>query len=269
MPKLFSQRVVAVLLGWGLAGGLAQAQGGKAPLSAPTGPTLVFSPLTNEYTAKPDELTAVFTIYVTNVWTNSILIQEVQTSCHCTVAELPANPWVLVPGGSGAVSAHVDLTGQDGSLEKWLTFFTSVGEKEVALEITIPPPARRPDQPLTPEERAAARLKAEAEPRAIFQGDCAVCHVERARGLLGRPLYVASCGICHESPQRAGIVPDLRALAQATNRAYWKAVISLGKPHTLMPGFAEAEGGPLSEGQVESLTEFLEATMPPGGRGKK
>jgi mono/diheme cytochrome c family protein len=80
--------------------------------------------------------------------------------------------------------------------------------------------------------------------------------------LLDRKLYEAACGICHDSPQRAKEVPDLRALKQPTDLDYWMRIIDRGKPHTLMPGFAEAEGGPLTEMQASSLAAYLDKALP-------
>jgi mono/diheme cytochrome c family protein len=56
-------------------------------------------------------------------------------------------------------------------------------------------------------------------------------------------------------------VPDLHALKQPTSLEYWKAMISFGKPHTLMPGFALAQGGPLSDEQIASLAAYLNRTI--------
>ncbi|HTA30419.1 MAG TPA: hypothetical protein VK731_08030, partial [Candidatus Cybelea sp.] len=42
---------------------------------------------------------------------------------------------------------------------------------------------------------------------------------------------------------------------------YWKTVITLGKPHTMMPAFAAAQGGPLSEAQISSLATYLDHTI--------
>lgn len=251
---------------WFLLGFLARGllgQDAPAPHSLPAGPTLVFGSLTNQYDAKPEDTSAPFSIYVTNVWTNPIVIESVHTSCHCTVATMPANPWVFQPGESGVVSATVELEGQDGLVTKVLTFFTSVGERVVTLIVSIPPPPRPGDAPLSEAQRQAAATKAAADARAIFKGDCASCHVDKARGLLGRDLYAASCGICHDSPHRAGMVPDLRALKQPGTLDYWTQIISYGKPNTLMPGFARAQGGPLSDLQVASLAAWLQEAMPP------
>jgi mono/diheme cytochrome c family protein len=140
---------------------------------------------------------------------------------------------------------------------KTLTLLTSVGERVWTLVVVVAPPSR---PPLTEAERKAAMDKAAADAKAIFKGDCATCHVEKARGLLGKELYAAACGICHDSPRRASFVPDLRALKQPMD--YWNGIIARGKPHTVMPGFAAAEGGPLSEMQVSSLAAYLEKAMP-------
>jgi hypothetical protein len=50
-------------------------------------------------------------------------------------------------------------------------------------------------------------------------------------------------------------------LKQPTNLDFWKAIITWGKPHTMMPPFASAEGGPLSEAQVLSLASYLNRTI--------
>ena len=84
--------------------------------------------------------------------------------------------------------------------------------------------------------------KAAADAQAIFKGDCAACHAEKARGLLGKELYAAACGICHDSPRRAAFVPDLHGLKQPADLDYWKTIIARGKPHTMMPGFATRGG---------------------------
>ena len=194
--------------------------------------------------------------------TNAIVIQEVYPSCHCLTAALPANPWILAPGASGAVTARMELDGQEqAALVRTLTLFTSVGERVLTMEVSVSRPSRRADTPLTEAERKAAAAKAAADARAIFKGDCAACHVEKARGLLGKELYAAVCGICHDSPKRAGSVPDLRNLKPPRDFDYWKGIITRGKPKTLMPGFAASEGGPLTELQVTSLAEYLDKTM--------
>ena len=160
----------------------------------------------------------------------------------------------------GEVHALINLAGKGGTLTKTLTFYTSIGERVATLVVNIAlPPASRGQ--LTDAERKAAMARAAANARAIFQGDCAKCHVEKGRDAMGETLYAADCGICHESPHRESIVPDLHALKQVTDLDYWKTIITMGKPHTLMPGFGAAQGGPLSDAQVNSLATYLDHTI--------
>jgi mono/diheme cytochrome c family protein len=122
----------------------------------------------------------------------------------------------------------------------------------LAVKVNIPEDARIKNQML-----------ALADRHAIFKGDCASCHVQPAAGLKGEALFHTACGICHEAPHRASMVPDLKGLNKPVDFDYWHTWISKGKEQTLMPGFAKSEGGPLDEEQVLSLTEFLTHRFPP------
>jgi mono/diheme cytochrome c family protein len=223
-------------------------------------PLLVFDAETKRYDAMPAEEVAPFVFNLTNVWTNEIVIKSVRASCGCTTASMPPVPWHIPPGGAGQVHAQVNLAGKMGLLTKTLTFDTSVGDRIAYLTVNIPlPPAS--GGKLSQSERRAAMARATADARAIFQGDCAKCHVEKGRDAMGESLYAADCGICHESSHRESIVPDLHALKVPTDLDYWRAVITLGKPHSLMPGFSAAHGGPLSDQQIESLARYLDHTI--------
>jgi mono/diheme cytochrome c family protein len=114
---------------------------------------------------------------------------------------------------------------------------------------------------MSEDERKVALIKAISDTQAIFRGDCARCHVDKGRQALGQDLYAADCGICHESSQRAKFVPDLHALKKETDLAYWKGIITFGKARTMMPAFAAAQGGPLSEEQINSLATYLDHTI--------
>jgi mono/diheme cytochrome c family protein len=226
----------------------------------PNFPTLVFDAETKQYDAKPGETIAPFTFNLTNVWTNEITITQVHASCGCTTAKLPATPWHIPPGGTGAVGAQVNLAGKMGLVVKTLTFFTSVGNRIVTLKVNIPP-AGTGLAGMSAADRKAAMIKAAVDPQAIFKGDCAKCHVDKGAKTFGQDLFAADCGICHESSHRDSAVPDLHALKQPTNLEYWKAMITSGKPHTMMPGFAAAQGGPLSDEQITSLAAYLNRTI--------
>jgi mono/diheme cytochrome c family protein len=221
---------------------------------------LVFDAEMKQYDAKPAEMSAPFTFKLSDVGTGEVVITKVKASCGCTTAKMPQTPWHLPPGGSGQVEAQVNLAGKTGLITKTLTFSTSIGNRVVTLKVKIPPPIAG-SVPMTPAERQAAMMKAAAEPMAIFKGDCAACHVQKGAKAYGEELYAADCGICHESSNRASAVPDLHALKQPTGFDYWKAIITNGKPHTMMPPFALAQGGPLTDTQIDSLASYLNRTI--------
>lgn len=249
---------ILLCLGAGPLAGQTSQPTGTATL--PSGPSLLFDADTKQYNASEGEAFAPFVFTLTNVWTNEVIIERVKPSCGCTTASMPPVPWHIPAHAGGEVHALINLAGKGGTLTKTLTFYTSIGERVATLVVNIAlPPASRGQ--LTDAERKAAMARAAANARAIFQGDCAKCHVEKGRDAMGETLYAADCGICHESPHRESIVPDLHALKQVTDLDYWKTIITMGKPHTLMPGFGAAQGGPLSDAQVNSLATYLDHTI--------
>ena len=58
------------------------------------------------------------------------------------------------------------------------------------------------------------------------------------------------------------MVTDLKALKNPTDRDYWKKWVTSGKVGSLMPAFAKAEGGPLTDEQIDSLANFLVTKYP-------
>jgi mono/diheme cytochrome c family protein len=227
-------------------------------------PVLAFDAESKRYDAAPGESAAPFTFNLTNIWTNEVVIHRVQASCGCTTASLPASPWRLAPGAGGPVHALMNLQAKMGLVTKELKFFVSAGTNNytqtVNIVVNIPPPPALAGAP-SEEERQAAMAKARLDAQAIFKGDCATCHTARGQNTSGEELYAADCGICHESSHRASVVPDLHALKQPTDFDYWKTFITSGKPRTLMPAFAQSQGGPLSEAQISSLATYLDHTI--------
>lgn len=221
--------------------------------------TLVFDQTTKEYKAAHGEALAPFKFKLINVASNDLVITAVKPSCGCTTAHMPPLPWRLKAGESGEVTADVNLAGKLGLITKTILFESSAGTKVLTLKVNIIPPP--PPGELTPGDREAAMAAARADAHAIFHGDCVTCHVEKGRHALGQELYAADCAICHESPHRASSVPDLHALKGLTDLSYWKTIITSGKPSTTMPGFAQAQGGPLTADQILSLAVYLDRTI--------
>ena len=103
---------------------------------------------------------------------------------------------------------------------------------------------------------------AKSDRQAVFKGDCASCHVEKGVGKIGQDLFAADCGICHDTPLRAQMVPNLKMPKGPRDQDYWKSWITYGRKGSLMPAFAQSEGGPLTKEQVDSLVDYLFANFP-------
>lgn len=232
----------------------------QAPV-APVGPeVLQWDSLNKEYIAKPGELTAQFTFAVTNVSKSDVVINWVHPSCGCTVAKLPPTPWKLAPGEGGNVDFTVDLRGKFGVLSKYVSVDTSAGPKLLTLKITVPSNGNTLGGM---DNRSQNIQMAMADRQAVFKNDCARCHVAPTVGKKGQELFAAACGICHEAPHRATMVPDLRQPKVHPDKTYWLNWASNGKPGSLMPAFAQENGGPLTREQIESLADYLTNYYPP------
>ncbi len=229
---------------------------------SPVDAFLKFDAESKECAAKAGDPQANFTFCVTNTSTTNVVVSNVATSCGCTAAKVPPLPWTIAPGAGGEIGATMNILGKQGTVVKTLTVTTDQGQKVLYVRANIPVPA-----PAAPAEagmgnRSENQKIAIADRQAVFKGDCAKCHVEKSVGKMGKELYADSCGICHEAEHRASMVPNLHALVQPTNAEYWKNWITHGKPGSLMPAFAKAEGGPLTDEQINSLVEYLSGAIP-------
>ena len=244
----------------------ARAQAAAPPQFTPPPPEPPF-PLSFDATMKTQDARAgqentSFTFSITNSSPTPVVIKAVNSSCGCTVAKLPSQPWNLAPGDTGNIQVNVDLRNKWGMLTKSITLDTSAGYKPLIIRVNIPEPAAQAPAAGVDMNRQRNMIVAMNDRQAVFKGDCARCHVEPAKGKMGKDLYAAACGICHDGPHRAGMVPDLKALNHPTNYEYWKFWTANGKPNSLMPAFAKNLGGPLTPEQVESLAEYLSKNIP-------
>lgn len=208
---------------------------------------------------------AEFTFNLTNISSSPVTINYVQTSCGCTVAKLPATPWILTPKEHGEISATMQLAGTPpgGTKIKTLTVNSDKGTKALYVKATVLPESA----PMTEMDRTNNLKMAAADRQAVFKGDCIRCHVTPTKDSaghdkMGQELYAAACGICHDAEHQASFVPNLHRLPVPTNAEFWRNWIMHGKPATLMPAFAKNEGGILSDEQVNSLVQYLTATIP-------
>lgn len=229
---------------------------------------LVFDAETKDYNAKVGEESAPFTFIASNASKADVLINSLRTSCGCTVAQLPSQPYTLHPGASVPISVAMDLRGKSGVMTKSISVDSSAGFKSLLVRAHIPPapsPGANQNAPAIAGgqmDRAKNIQSALVDRGAIFKGNCAECHVQKGIGKLGKELYDADCGICHDAEHRAAMVTDLKVPRTSRDLAFWKQWIEEGKAGTLMPGFAAAHGGPLTKEQVDSLVTYLYHNFP-------
>jgi cytochrome c553 len=229
---------------------------GPAPTVITTPGALAFDAEQKEYMSKPGETAANFTFNLTNISTAEVLVNRVTTSCGCTVAKLPEQPWHLAAGANGPINVTVDLRGKGGTIVKAVTVDSTAGVKSLMVKITIPPPEAIAAGN-GPMDRTRNLALAQADRQAVFKNDCAECHVKPAVGKMGRELYAGACAICHDAEHRATMVPDLHVLKHPDSREYWTQITAQGKANSLMPAFAQKHGGILSEQQIVSLVDYL------------
>ncbi|HEY1173037.1 MAG TPA: DUF1573 domain-containing protein [Verrucomicrobiae bacterium] len=216
---------------------------------------LVWDAMVKEIAPKDKETDIPFSYAVTNRGTNRITIERVETSCGCTVADLPSEPWVLEPGQGGLLKGEFDARNKNGTLTKTLTVFSSAGPQ--VLRLTVKLPEMQAGKMRDGAERVTNLMEASKNRQAVFAGKCVACHVTPTIGKQGKDLYMAACGICHDAEHRASMVTDLKTLKYGTPRAYWEHWVRNGKPNSLMPAFEQKQGGPLNNEQIKSLVDFL------------
>ena len=210
------------------------------------------------------EWVARFAFTAKNVTTNTVVVDEVKPGCGCTVARLPAHPWRLAPGESGRLELAVDLRGVSGVLARGVEVRVGDLIENLGLKVVFPPGVTN-GRASALEERLWNQELAKGDHQAVFKDNCVRCHLVPAFGKTGERLYRVACAQCHESPQRAAMVPDLRAPHAPRDEAYWRQWITEGKEGTLMPGFAAINGGPLTAAQTDSLVAYLLTAFPAPG----
>ena len=199
-----------------------------------------------------------FAFWVTNTSSADAFITHTESSCDCTVAKLPSQPWMLLPGESAPLSVKMNLLGRHGRVTKEVLVGTSHGLQILKVHADIPlTPA-----PFNVSARQQDVVAARKDRQTVFRGSCAACHALPAAGHTGEALFTKACAICHISRHRADCVPDLATLKHPRDADYWRKWITSGKERTLMPAFAKSERGILDTNQIESLVEYLVRAYP-------
>jgi cytochrome c553 len=229
------------------------------------GQPLAWDAETKECTVKTNETHAHLFFSLTNVSSENVVISNVTTSCGCTVAKLPKKPWIIDPKESGRIDVEVDVRGKTGTLTKQVNIISPTAARLLNVSVTIPNGYFGGGMTPAMGDRLRNQEATEVNRQSIFRENCASCHLIPAFGKSGANLYQAACAICHDSPHRATMVPDLHHLNKETNADYWREWITNGKEGTLMPAFAATQGGPLDDEQINSLVEYMATfSKPPG-----
>lgn len=253
--KTIATLMLALVAVLNLSPNAAHAQDGK----------LVWDSMSKEYTSKPGERYAEFKFWFTNNSPEELYIVRAQSSCFCTVAQLPQTPWRIPPGTNGSIDVKMDLAGKNGVVSKGVNVDTTGGPYALSVKTTITPAAATPG--MADADRLKNMQTALADRQAIFKkAECVSCHADPAKGVMdGAKLYVGVCGVCHDSEHRASTVPDLRKLNHPTDATHWRQWITHGRAGTMMPAFTKAEGGPLDDRQIEAIVAHLVRTIPSRG----
>lgn len=232
--------------------GTAHAQGAAGVATA-----LLFDETNKEMRGPAGATNFTFTFAFTNSAPGPVVIDSVRTSCGCTVAKVPSLPWSIAPGAGGDFSVVLDARGKRGTVTKSVFVNSSIGVKPLTVRAVIEDATGNVATSGGMDDRLRNMQIALADRAAVFRGDCAGCHAKTSEGKQGPGLYVAACGICHDSHNRASMVPDLKNLGKVTDREHWVRWITFGRHGSLMPAFAHSEGGPLTDEQVDSLADYL------------
>jgi mono/diheme cytochrome c family protein len=182
------------------------------------------------------------------------------------VAQLPSTPYTLKGGSNVPINVTVDLRGKMGLITKSISVDSSAGFKSLLVKVNIPQPTNNPAEATIAGGQGMDRAKniqaSLTDRQAVFKGNCVECHVQKGIGKMGKDLYAADCGVCHDAEHRAAMVPDLKVPRTHRDIAFFKKWIEEGKAGTLMPAFATSQGGPLTQEQIDSLVVYLYQTLP-------
>lgn len=189
---------------------------------------------------------------LTNTGGETLIIENVETSCGCTVAELDTTR--LNPGESTKLNISLDTSIKLGEVTKTIDVYSNdpVNPKtELLLKAVVKLPKGQ--------EGMAGSFEV-SDPLVLFKGECKTCHVDRGVGKTGQQLFIADCGMCHGPDGQGGVSPPLIELdySEPAVRDYVRKIIANGSPNSpTMPPYSKAKGGPLSESQIDSLVKFL------------
>lgn len=193
---------------------------------------------------------AIHTFYLSNVGGKRLLIQKVDTSCGCTVADVSKKS--VAPGEVTALKVTLDTSIKLGKVKKKITVYSN-DPKQPVLNLYL-------KAMVLPQTQGHEKIVVK-DPLVLFKGKCATCHVMKGKGKTGKGLFQADCAMCHGMNAQGAVAPGLNHENYDDPKTLerLRRVISQGSPRTPeMPPFAKSHGGPLSEGEIDSLLNYLQ-----------
>lgn len=146
----------------------------------------------------------------------------------------------LKPGEKGRVQVTVDPSGKRGPVSKSVQVYSNDPRQPVVtLQVTM-------------QVRDAIHLRKDAAAN-IFDAACRSCHVDQGRGKTGFDLFRADCFMCHNAGTSAQNITQMSRRPES----YLRRAIRDGVVNTTMPGFAQKNGGPLSDAEIDSLVRSI------------
>lgn len=216
-------------------GGIAVA--GQSPEMVHAPSALVFEPDHVDAGEVREGDSAIVYLRVRNAGEQLASIVDVTTSCGCSVAEPEER--LLMPGGFTRIKLTIDTFAKQDDVRKWVELSDDQGRRSRAW-VTL---------------KVAANPHLDTGSRSIFDGKCGSCHFAPAAGQSnGQAIYQAVCSMCHGAGGQGAYAPKL---AGHRDTAMLAALIATGTGSRHMPGFARAQGGPLTEIQIEALSRWL------------
>jgi mono/diheme cytochrome c family protein len=189
------------------------------------------------------------TFYIYNLGGKTLVVDSVQPSCGCTVTKLSQSH--IGPGGVAKLNIALDTSLKLGHVRKSINI-TSNDPKHPHIRLTLTAVVKG-------QLKGHAPIKVK-DPLVLFKGQCATCHVDAGKGKTGQSLFLADCAMCHGDNAQGAVAMGLlgRNYDDPVKKAQARAIIAGGSMNTPeMPPFAKARGGPLTDGEIDSLINFL------------
>lgn len=190
------------------------------------------------------------TFYLYNVGGSRLVIDRVEPSCGCTVANLSTDS--VLPGDFAKLRVTLDTSIKLGKVQKKISVYSN-DPQQPKLDLFLV-------GKVLPNMQGHGKIEVK-DPLVLFKGKCASCHVDQGKGKSGKSLFQADCGMCHGLNAQGAVSKSLLTLNYSSDEALnrIRQVIARGAENTpTMPPFSSAHGGPLSEAQIDSLVTFLE-----------